>query len=293
MQDKIIGVKLLLDPTQEIPIYLPTRNIKRNLKKLPKDAVLVAADFIRAIYGHALSKIENAVVSDYYKLCRKEFVLSVPAVWSDAAKNSTLKAAKMAGIFPVTLIKEPEAAALYTLHSMDFAIQKGDVFVVCDAGGGTVDLISYEVVGLEPNLQVKEQVPGTGGMAGSLGLNQRFAEAVKNLVGDDQYHELKKTKGFSLAEKQFDREVKRSFQGDAEEEYLITFPMAVLEDDKDNGLESSCWRITCKDLKEIFDPLINDILKLIEDQIKSVKIKRQGSGVTVCQQTITLTRKVS
>jgi molecular chaperone DnaK (HSP70) len=28
------------------------------------------------------------------------------------------KAAKLAGLFPITLIKEPEAAALYTLHMM-------------------------------------------------------------------------------------------------------------------------------------------------------------------------------
>ena len=48
------------------------------------------------------------------------------------------------------------------MHSLDFSLNLGDAFVVCDAGGGTVDLISYEVVGLSPNLQVKELVPGTG-----------------------------------------------------------------------------------------------------------------------------------
>jgi len=73
-----------------------------------------------------------------------------------------MQAAKRAGIFPVTLIKEPEAAALYTTHSLDFALNVGDAFVVCDAGGGTVDLISYEVVALSPNLQLKELVPGSG-----------------------------------------------------------------------------------------------------------------------------------
>jgi actin-like ATPase involved in cell morphogenesis len=62
----------------------------------------------------------------------------------------------------VTLIKEPEAAALYTMHSLDFAMKEGDAFVVCDAGGGTVDLISYEVARLTPNLQLKELVPGKG-----------------------------------------------------------------------------------------------------------------------------------
>jgi molecular chaperone DnaK (HSP70) len=62
----------------------------------------------------------------------------------------------------VTLIKEPEAAALYTMHSLDFTLSPGDAFVLCDAGGGTVDLISYEVEAVSPRLQLKEVVPGTG-----------------------------------------------------------------------------------------------------------------------------------
>ena len=48
--------------------------------------------------------------------------------------------------------------------------------MVCDAGGGTVDLISYTVVRLEPVLEVKEAAPGTGGLCGSTYLNRRFRE---------------------------------------------------------------------------------------------------------------------
>jgi molecular chaperone DnaK (HSP70) len=62
----------------------------------------------------------------------------------------------------VTLIKEPEAAALYTMHSLDFTLAPGDAFILCDAGGGTVDLISYEVDAVSPKLQLREVVPGTG-----------------------------------------------------------------------------------------------------------------------------------
>lgn len=44
-----------------------------------------------------------------------------------------------------------------TLHSLDFTIKLGDVSVVCDAGGSTVDLISYQVTdSTRPQLQVKE-----------------------------------------------------------------------------------------------------------------------------------------
>ncbi|KAK5662380.1 hypothetical protein OQA88_8290 [Cercophora sp. LCS_1] len=186
----------------------------------------------------------------------------------------------MAGMFPVTLIKEPEAAALYTIHSLDFTLNTGDAFVVCDAGGGTVDLISYEVVGVKPNLQLKELVPGTGCMAGSLGLNQRFVEAVKNLVGVDQFQELRKAKGLSHAQKTFDQDIKKSFRGKPEEEHFVNFPMASLDDMPHAGLVSNTWKMTGRDLKNIFSPIVNDILRLISDQVKSVELKRPNQGIT-------------
>lgn len=92
--EAVQGVKLLLDPDQPKPIYLPTGNIKNEIKKLPKDPVDVAADFIGAIYTHALSKIQASVPKDYFLLCQKQFVLSVPAVWSDKAKDKTLRVSK-------------------------------------------------------------------------------------------------------------------------------------------------------------------------------------------------------
>ncbi|CCE29463.1 related to hsp70 protein [Claviceps purpurea 20.1] len=276
----IVGIKLLLDPTQERPLYLPTKNIDQELKSLPKKPFEVAADFIQAIYEHALQDIGKTIPKAYMDMCDKEFVLSVPAVWSDAAKNATLKAAELAGIKPVTIVKEPEAAALYAIKSLDFAIERNDAFVVCDAGGGTVDLISYEVVGITPRLKVKELVPGTGGMAGSLGLNQRFATAVEELVGDDQWPKLKASKAWSFAEKQFDEEVKRKFNGGLKEVYYVNFPLARLKDNEDHGLASNTWAISGKVLSRIFEPLIADILKMIEHQVQEVRLKRPGKGVS-------------
>ncbi|KFY82655.1 hypothetical protein V498_08516 [Pseudogymnoascus sp. VKM F-4517 (FW-2822)] len=280
MADSIVGVKLLLDPSQEKPLYLPTGNIKLDLKKLPKSPLLVAADFIKAIYEYALSEISKEVPKSYMELCQKQFVLSVPAVWSDAAKNATLQAAKQAGLFPVTLIKEPEAAALHTLHDLGFSLKIGDAFVICDAGGGTVDLISYEVETTTPRLKLKELVPGSGGMAGSLGLNKRFEEAVKNLIGDEEFFRLRKTKAWFRANTQFDREIKTSFLGKPSEEYFVNFPMADLEDDPQNGLDSNCWRLTGSDVKMMFAPLITDILRLINEQVNEVKLKQPKNGIT-------------
>lgn len=100
------------------------------------------------------------------------------------------QAAKKAGIHPVTLIKEPEAAALYTLTTHDHSIKAGDCFVMCDAGGGTVDLVTYEVKSIQP-LELAELVPGKGAMVGSLCLNKLFEMTIRRLVGEDQFESLK------------------------------------------------------------------------------------------------------
>ncbi|MCJ1377667.1 hypothetical protein MMC17_000763 [Xylographa soralifera] len=258
--EKIEGIKLLLDTEQETPIYLPASNTAAELKRLGKPAVEVAADYISAIYKHAMGRIESKMPADYLQMCQKKFFLSVPAVWSDKAKDTTLKAAKQAGIHPVTLIKEPEAAALYTLRVLqDKALAIGDAFVLCDAGGGTVDLISYEITALLPHLELKELVPGKC-------LNRRFEQAVKDVVGEDQFYHLRKSKGFEEAMLQFDRTIKTAFRGAADEEWYVNFPMANLQDDQANNIQANCWNV--KGYTK------TDILRLVDDQVNLVTVKR-------------------
>ena len=79
------------------------------------------------------------------------------------------------------IISEPEAAATYVLDAMDpHDVQVGDTFVLCDAGGGTVDLFSYTVLSLKPILKVDEAAPGSGKLYGSTFLNQWFKEYLSN-----------------------------------------------------------------------------------------------------------------
>ncbi|KAL8856126.1 MAG: hypothetical protein Q9178_007251 [Gyalolechia marmorata] len=118
---KIENVKLLLDPGQETPLYLPEPNIAAEKKKLPKPAVDVVSDYLTAVYKHALKQIKTKVPAEYLKMCQKKFVVTVPAVWSSRAMDATRQAVeKLAGIHPVFVIKEPEAAALYTLHMLQY-----------------------------------------------------------------------------------------------------------------------------------------------------------------------------
>lgn len=93
----------------------------------------------------------------------------------------------------------------------DQKCQVGDAITICDAGGGTVDLVSYEIVNLNP-LELKELVPSTGGIAGSMMINKRFEEFVKSTVGERCFIDLKETNGWRSAMKTFDEQVKPGFR---------------------------------------------------------------------------------
>ncbi|KAH8657095.1 hypothetical protein BGZ60DRAFT_507739 [Tricladium varicosporioides] len=272
------GIKLLLEENDDTrPDYFSNSKMKE-LADLPKSPTAIASDFMKAAYKHALKKIEGSVPREYVKACQKKFVLTVPAAWSDQAKSATYKAAKNAGFDTVELIKEPEAAAMYTLHEMaDKSLKVGDAFVICDAGGGTVDLISYEILQLEPLLLLKELVPSTGKTCGSMGLNIRFRDAVKKTVGVDQFYILEKMKNpptLELAIRQFDTTVKKNFRGELEKADYINFPMAELKPNKKNNLYPGCWKITGSDIADIFKPLVDDIILLVSEQVDKIKIKR-------------------
>ena len=84
------------------------------------------------------------------------------------------------------MISEPEAAALYALNALDpHGLKIGDTFMICDAGGGTVDLITYKVASLKPILKLAEASPGSGSLCGSSFLNRGFQEFLENKLGSE------------------------------------------------------------------------------------------------------------
>lgn len=107
-----------------------------------KKAVDFTADYLTHIVQYVLKEVLPLHFDEeFLRNQQLSYVITVPAIWSDRAKELTCQAAVRAGIArrKVMLITEPEAAALYcaTLCS-DMNLRQGDMFLVCDAGGGTV-----------------------------------------------------------------------------------------------------------------------------------------------------------
>lgn len=177
-------IKLQLDPGQQLPSYVSQSELSHLMMLQGKSAQTAVADYLRELWGHA----KEALTRRWPFLSRTatDIILTVPAVWSDAAKDATLKAAKQAGMGDnITLISEPEAAAVYTLKSMQLShLRQGNVYIVCDAGGGTVDLISFEVTQLLP-LRLIESAAGTIGPIARLIRDSDLAHRRRRLLWCD------------------------------------------------------------------------------------------------------------
>ena len=105
-------------------------------------AVDFAADYLSAICEYIVKvRLPTQFDEKFLQKQQISYVITVPAIWSDKAKELTTTAAVRAGIKrrQLMLITEPEAAALYCATFCDeVALKAGDRFLICDAGGGTV-----------------------------------------------------------------------------------------------------------------------------------------------------------
>lgn len=247
------------------------------LKTYGKTVHEAVADYLRALHAHTMETLHRRYGEAFVRATRVEWVLTVPAVWSDAAKNATLVAAERAGMGrreEVMLISEPEAAAVYTLKAIQpNHLKVGDHFVVCDAGGGTVDLIAYRIRGLNP-LRVEESVVGTGGLCGSAFLNYRFEDFVRGRLGRERFEAMrgKKGKTWNMGLRYFEEFVKRNFD-DEDEEQEVNVPFPGLPDDEEVGLESGFLTMNAEQVKGILDPVVKEVIELVEGQVDTIRAK--------------------
>lgn len=136
-------IKLFLDRAQKLPFYVSPLETAAQLKRFNKTVVDAVADYLTQLHHHTMDTLTRRYGESFMASTKVQWVLTCPAVWSDAAKDTTLKAAERAGMGgkdDVRMISEPEAAAVWTLKAIQpNHLNVGDNFIVCDGGGGTVE----------------------------------------------------------------------------------------------------------------------------------------------------------
>lgn len=82
-------------------------------------------------------------------------------------------------------LTEAEAAAVYTIKEKQVSFNRGDVMLVCDAGGGTTDLALFKVTDTTslPIIDQLAQVQGVG--IGSTVIDRKFKELVRHRIASN------------------------------------------------------------------------------------------------------------
>jgi len=279
-QARLRCLKLRLDPRQVLPNYVSAEDLDKQLAQCGKTTEEAIADYLSAVHAHAQDALIKRFGEHMMSSTPIEVVLTVPAIWSDAAKDATFRVAQRAGMGTnLRMISEPEAAAIYALESMkkeSKLLRVGSNFIVCDCGGGTIDLISMEIRSLAP-LSLVESAPGTGALCGGVFLNHRFEALVKSRMGPAAFQKLK-PKSWAIALKYFEDYVKKNFdptESSSEDgDSIFNVPLPGTADDALAGIEFGFITLSTTEVAELFYPLIESIIELIEGQREA--LSKQG-----------------
>lgn len=142
---------------RESPI-LPWEATKDIEKLSPVQASCALLRHIKNAWNHEMAGDDDP------SLCleNQSIYLTVPASFDAVARELTVKAAKMAGLKDIVLIEEPQSAFYAWIDKAgdDWRdqVEKGDLVLVCDIGGGTSDFSLIEVNEGEDGLLNLERV---------------------------------------------------------------------------------------------------------------------------------------
>ncbi|RFU34080.1 hypothetical protein B7463_g2225, partial [Scytalidium lignicola] len=250
-----------------------------------RDAPGVCEDFLHEVYLFVSKMLRQQLTDSTFEKTPMECWITLPAIWSDEAKAATLTAARNAGFGDrpgdeVFTIAEPEAAAIATLkkYAEPYAlnpIKEKENILICDCGGGTVDITTYTITQVRPYLTFDELCVGVGGKCGSTHidrnlhalLSKRFGSAFDNLPFGlkgpggklmSSFEGLKRD--FGLNDNNDDRELGPINLDVPESEYY----------DPDDRIV----KLSYEDMQSLFDPVIAEITSLVGQQVEEARKER-------------------
>ncbi|XP_052061587.1 heat shock 70 kDa protein 12A-like isoform X2 [Mytilus californianus] len=257
-------------------------------------AIDVFAAAIGALREHMMGHVERQGLN--LQPDEIKWVLTVPAMWTDKAKEFMRESAEKAGIRRDRLMiaLEPEAASIYCQHlppdKMTGAIEGFSVadddtkYLVVDIGGGTVDITAHHKV-CQDNLQ--ELCSASGGACGGTTVDKEFLNFLENIVGERVMESLANDNTASYLDLLREFEIlKRSISVPTKKKINFTIkPFADL-----NGL---CLRFLEKEFKDVVDDSeYRDKISLVGDKLRMDGDLMTSLFDTACSHIVQEIRKV-
>ncbi|XP_013402235.1 heat shock 70 kDa protein 12A [Lingula anatina] len=170
--------------------------LDRNIKLVAangrtKSAMEVFSLAIRHLREHFFARQHNSV-SDH----DVRWVITVPSIWRDSAKQFMREAAKKAGIrvsSRLVICYEPEAASVFCQRLSPHAFvgnftAEGTRYLVLDCGGGTVDVTIQQIL---DNGHLATLHKASGGTWGGITVDRKFEQLLKDICEDEFIEDYK------------------------------------------------------------------------------------------------------
>ncbi|KAK4519287.1 uncharacterized protein ATC70_009519 [Mucor velutinosus] len=234
------------------------------------------SNYLRALNGKIKETMES-LFPDTPK--RYRYCFTVPTIWSDKMKQVMRDTVTCAGIVSkedppsrLLLVNEPEAAAIFYAND-----PKTDFFntyfemnpektivrtLICDAGGGTVDMATYEHSRKDQSSKyyIEEITAGTGSLCGSSFLDDAFRKYIQKECYDQDYNVSNYEREQMVLH--FILNIKENYTYKNQQDTIIDVP-----NKKGDKIVIPATDMSTK----IFDPIVDQILSLIENQYKAMQ----------------------
>ncbi|KAL6763540.1 hypothetical protein V8C86DRAFT_244068 [Haematococcus lacustris] len=229
----------------------------------------VMTDFLKYLYSYTMVQLKEKVGAAAAHPRNIQWCLTVPAMWSEQSKASMRRAAHLAGLVDskaLTIILEPEAAALHALVEQVPPLKPGMSMMVLDVGGGTADATVHKCKALGGQAVLSEAACAEGVLCGSVYVDKEFRSFYRNAVGVDAFDTWAARNPATLQNEVMKRweAVKCSF-GDSFGPSLAD-RLACLGLDSDGYEESATYRV----------PIPRDLIKLMTRDQKASLWQRQS-----------------
>ena len=133
-----------------------------------------------------------------------KWVVTIPAIWEEKSKKIMINASRSAGLInnntdlSLFLALEPEVAGIY-YNSANISfnaknINEGKPYIICDIGGGTVDICTHRKTNISNNrAELIEEYPPIGGDYGGNLINEEFIKRlIVEIFGEEKINDIKK-----------------------------------------------------------------------------------------------------
>lgn len=272
--------KLLLlnknDLDEDIRDAQPLKDARAWLAQNDLTAVNLIAEFLKQLWKHTYGHLKTKISIDSIPL---RVAISIPAIWPHYAKNAMREAVRRAGILDkrvigettLDLIEEPEAAGLSIIFDRTGMpeIKEGESFIVCDAGGGTVDVISYTVISIRP-FRVKECVPGQGKLCGAVRVDEAF-EAHLTGKTNLRLQSISRSEYNTFVIDDWERGAKRNFSNAHDPQNFHLRPPMRAYRARDRWKGKDYFAISREEMATFFSKSMTGIRRLVSEQHKKVR----------------------